>query len=93
MVTLAAMVEVASLPTAPLSAVGDPQIGKLIGERYRLTARLGEGGMADTLVEGESLPPSPTATSWTPKAGWWGRMRHACKRMRRRAFTGQVMAR
>jgi tRNA A-37 threonylcarbamoyl transferase component Bud32/tetratricopeptide (TPR) repeat protein len=39
------MVEVASLPTAPQSVAGDPQIGRLVGERYRLTALLGEGGM------------------------------------------------
>jgi tRNA A-37 threonylcarbamoyl transferase component Bud32/tetratricopeptide (TPR) repeat protein len=39
------MVEVASLPTALQSVAGDAQIGKVIGERYRLIARLGEGGM------------------------------------------------
>jgi tRNA A-37 threonylcarbamoyl transferase component Bud32 len=42
---LGQMAELASLPTAAQEPVSDPIVGKLIGERYRLLARLGEGGM------------------------------------------------
>jgi tRNA A-37 threonylcarbamoyl transferase component Bud32/tetratricopeptide (TPR) repeat protein len=39
------MAELASLPTAVQETMSDPLVGKMIGERYRLLARLGEGGM------------------------------------------------
>jgi tRNA A-37 threonylcarbamoyl transferase component Bud32 len=42
---LGVMAELASLPTALQHAVPDPLVGKVIGDRYRLLGRLGEGGM------------------------------------------------
>ena len=39
------MSEPASLPTALMETASDPMVGKVVGERYRLLGRLGEGGM------------------------------------------------
>jgi tRNA A-37 threonylcarbamoyl transferase component Bud32 len=39
------MAETATLPEGPPGTAADPLVGKVIADRYRLLARLGEGGM------------------------------------------------